>query len=76
MTYSTIEFEKKDHIGFLFLNRPEVLNALSEKMGEELSDCLDRAASDDDLRVLILSGRGKAFSAGADLEMFKQRYES
>ncbi|MFW5908548.1 MAG: enoyl-CoA hydratase/isomerase family protein [Desulfosalsimonas sp.] len=76
MTYSTIEFEKKDHIGFLFLNRPEVLNALSEKMGKELADCLDKAASDDDIRVMILSGRGKAFSAGADLEMFKQRYES
>ncbi|MFW6011341.1 MAG: enoyl-CoA hydratase/isomerase family protein [Desulfosalsimonas sp.] len=76
MSYSTIEFEIKDHIGFLFLNRPEVLNALSEKMGEELADCLGRAAFDNDIKVMIISGRGKAFSAGADLEMFKRRYES
>ncbi|MCF8111412.1 MAG: enoyl-CoA hydratase/isomerase family protein [Desulfobacteraceae bacterium] len=76
MSYSTIEFEKKDNIGFLFLNRPEVLNALSEKMGEELADCLSRAAFDNDIKTMVLSGRGKAFSAGADLEMFKQRYES
>ena len=75
MSYQTIEFEVKDHIGYLFLNRPEVLNALSEQMSSELLDCIGRAASDEAVRVLIMSGRGRAFSAGADLSMFKKRYE-
>jgi 2-(1,2-epoxy-1,2-dihydrophenyl)acetyl-CoA isomerase len=75
MDYNTIFVEKRDSIGFLFLNRPDVLNALSEQMSMELLDYLNRAARDDTLHVLILSGRGRAFSAGADLNMFKERYE-
>lgn len=74
MNYETIVVEKKGPIGFLYLNRPEVLNALSEQMGDELLDFMTRAAADNDLRVLILSGKGRAFSAGADLNMFKKRY--
>jgi len=65
MNYQTIAVEKKGHVGFLYLNRPEVLNALSEQMGNELIDFMTRAAADDDLRVLILTGKGRAFSAGA-----------
>jgi enoyl-CoA hydratase/carnithine racemase len=76
MTYNTIAVEKRDHIGLLFLNRPEVLNALSEEMSRELLHFLAGAAADDDLRVLILTGKGRAFSAGADLNMFKSRYEA
>jgi enoyl-CoA hydratase/carnithine racemase len=76
MTYNTIAVEKRDHIGLLFLNRPEVLNALSEEMSQELLHFLGAAAADDDIRVLILSGKGRAFSAGADLNMFKNRYEA
>ncbi len=76
MTYTTIAVEKRNHIGLLFLNRPQVLNALSEEMSQELLHCLAAAATDDDLRVLILSGKGRAFSAGADLSMFKRRFEA
>jgi len=76
MDYSTIIFEEKGSVGFLYLNRPEVLNALSPRMREELVDCLKQAAHDDDLRVLILSGKGRGFCAGADLNMFKNAYEA
>jgi 2-(1,2-epoxy-1,2-dihydrophenyl)acetyl-CoA isomerase len=72
----TIAVEKKDLIALLFLNRPEVLNALCDEMGHELLHFLREAASDDTIRVLILSGKGRAFSAGADLNMFKTRYEN
>jgi 2-(1,2-epoxy-1,2-dihydrophenyl)acetyl-CoA isomerase len=76
MDYTTIIFEKKERVGILTLNRPEVLNALSPRMREELVHCLDRAASDEDLRVLILTGKGRGFCAGADLNMFKDGYEA
>jgi len=75
MDYTTIAFEKKERIGILYLNRPEVLNALSPRMREELVHCLDHAANDEDLRVLILTGKGRGFCAGADLNMFKDAYE-
>lgn len=76
MAYQTIVFEKKDRIGTLYLNRPEVLNALSDTMRQELLDVLADASADETLRVLILTGKGRAFSAGADLNMFKERYET
>jgi len=76
MNYQTICLEKKDHVGLLHLNRPQVLNALSEEMRSELLHVLQQAAADDGLRVLVITGKGRAFSAGGDLNLFKHRYES
>ncbi|HYZ11574.1 MAG TPA: enoyl-CoA hydratase-related protein [Actinomycetota bacterium] len=52
----------------LTLNRPEVLNALSTELVEELSAALTRAAKDDDARVVVIRGAGRAFCAGYDLK--------
>lgn len=76
MPYQTIAVESKDGVGFLHLNRPQVLNALSEEMRAELLHFLRQAAADDGLRVLVVTGKGRAFSAGGDLHMFKERYEA
>jgi len=76
MNYETISVEQKDNVGFLYLNRPQVLNALSEEMRAELIHFLQQAGADDGLRVLVVTGKGRAFSAGGDLNMFKSRYES
>ena len=73
MNHKTISVERKGEVGILYLNRPEVLNALSNEMREELMDFMTQAAADDGLRVLILTGKGRAFCAGADLNMFKNR---
>ena len=51
----------------LVMNRPEALNALNGQLARELTQALQDAADDDNVRVLILTGNGKAFSAGADL---------
>ena len=75
MNYKTIEVERKGHVSILYLDRPEVLNALSDQMRNELTDFLKEASSDDGVRVLIMTGKGRAFSAGADLNMFKKAYE-
>jgi len=76
MDYKTILVERKGPVGMLYLNRPEVLNALSADMRLELGHFLGLAAQDDALRVLVVSGKGRAFSAGADLNMFKAQYET
>ncbi|MGH2696968.1 MAG: enoyl-CoA hydratase/isomerase family protein, partial [Actinomycetota bacterium] len=52
----------------LTLNRPDVLNALSTELVDALSDALGRAANDEEVRVLVIRGAGRAFCAGYDLK--------
>ena len=72
MPASTIEFEKRGPIAEIRLNRPDKLNAVNDTMNEELCAALADAEKDDEVRVIILSGNGRAFSAGFDLK-FGQR---
>ena len=60
-------------VGHLELNRPEARNALNLALGEQLRATLDAWATRDDLRVVVLSGAGKAFAAGADIAELKDR---
>jgi 2-(1,2-epoxy-1,2-dihydrophenyl)acetyl-CoA isomerase len=76
MEYKTIELIKEEQIAFIYLNRPDVLNALSETMKEELIDALGDTEEDNNIRVLILSGRGRGFCAGADLHRFVEMQEN
>jgi methylglutaconyl-CoA hydratase len=69
--YENIEFELIDSIGTVWLNRPEVHNALNEKMISEIILCFDEIKNMNDVRVVILRGRGKSFCAGADLNYMK-----
>jgi len=74
MPFSTIETEKKEHIGYIYINRPEVRNALNVLAWTELMEAFREYGYDDDVFVIILSGRGsKAFAAGADLNALKER---
>jgi enoyl-CoA hydratase len=66
---SKILFEKRGSVGEIKLNRPEKLNAIDGEMLDGLDAALDRAAADDEIRVLLLRGEGRAFSAGFDLDM-------
>ncbi len=65
--FETIILEKKNNIGYLVLNRPEVLNAISRKLIQEMTDALARVNSDEEIKVLIITGAGKGFQAGADI---------
>jgi 2-(1,2-epoxy-1,2-dihydrophenyl)acetyl-CoA isomerase len=76
MEYKTIELIREEGIAFIYLNRPKVLNALDETMKNELIHALKETAEDDDVRVMILSGRGRGFCAGADLNRFLEVQES
>ncbi len=67
MAYETITFEKDGPIGVLTLNVPKKLNAISETLVTEVNAALDVAENDDDVRVVVLTGAGRAFCAGFDL---------
>lgn len=68
MAYKTLEFEHRDHIGWLTLNRPERLNALSWEMVKELRDFFGSLEENLDIRVVIVRGAGRAFCSGLDLK--------
>jgi 2-(1,2-epoxy-1,2-dihydrophenyl)acetyl-CoA isomerase len=63
----TILYEKGDGVATIALNRRERLNAFDGRMHEEFHEVLDDAASDDEVRCVVLRGEGRGFSAGADL---------
>jgi enoyl-CoA hydratase/carnithine racemase len=67
MEFRYILLEKRDHIARITLNRPDKLNALNEKMFDEIAYALSDIAQDDDMRVVVLTGAGRTFCAGADL---------
>lgn len=64
----TLTYEKDGHIGLITLNRPGRLNALSQTMVRELHQLLDDLGDDLDTRVLLMTGAGRGFCAGADLK--------
>ena len=67
MEYTQITYEVADHIATITLNRPEQLNAFTGVMMREVIDAFDRVDADDDVRVVIVTGAGRGFCAGADL---------
>jgi enoyl-CoA hydratase/carnithine racemase len=68
MSYNTISYDVEDQILTLTLNRPERLNAFNREMLSEMLDAFDRADADDNVRAIIVTGAGRGFCAGADLE--------
>ena len=76
MAYSYILYEKKDdRIALITLNRPEKRNPLTPKLREELIEALKEAERDEQIDVIILTGAGKAFCAGGDIEKFAKRIQ-
>ena len=67
MAFETIIFEKRNNIGYITFNRPDVLNAISTQLLTELKQAIEEIAQDKDIRVVIITGAGRAFMAGADI---------
>jgi enoyl-CoA hydratase len=71
MAYENLLVEKKEGIGYITINRPKVLNALSIKTVRELTDAFEKMGRDKNVAVVILTGSGdKSFVAGADIPEF------
>ncbi len=67
MEFEQIRYDVADHVLTITLSRPERLNAWTQTMCRELLAAFDSAESDDDVRVIVVTGAGRAFCAGADL---------
>jgi enoyl-CoA hydratase len=68
MSFATLLYATEGPLAWITLNRPDKLNAISGVMVAELNQALDQALADDQVRVILLKGEGRAFSAGFDLE--------
>ena len=66
-----VDFEQRGPIGVITMNRPEALNALNDQVLKDLDAVLDAAEANDEVLVLILTGAGRSFVAGADIGQMK-----
>lgn len=76
MSYEYLHIEKTNQVATVWLNRPEVHNAFNEGVISELQRAFEDLGADDEVRVVMLAGRGKSFSAGADLNWMKKAGEA
>ncbi|HJL99086.1 MAG: crotonase/enoyl-CoA hydratase family protein [Acidimicrobiales bacterium] len=73
--FKTLRYEVADHTLTLTMNRPERLNAFNSQMQREFLEALEHADSDDEIRVVIVTGEGRGFCAGADLEKGAETFD-
>lgn len=68
MSYETVQFEISERVATITLNRPDRLNAVNQQMKDDLKECWQRVKEDPDVWVAIITGAGRAFSSGADVQ--------
>ena len=68
MDYETVQVQQRGGELRITLDRPEAMNAWNKQFGLDLLDAIERAAADDDVRAVVITGAGRAFSSGADLK--------
>ncbi|MEX0690618.1 MAG: enoyl-CoA hydratase [Gemmatimonadales bacterium] len=75
MTYENVLLDRTDGIARITLNRPDKLNAFAGTMRQEIADAIRQCAADDAVRVVIITGAGRAFCAGADIRYLQELLE-
>jgi enoyl-CoA hydratase len=73
MDLECVIYEKLDGVAVIRLNRPQVLNAMNKRLWLDMQAALDDAREDEDIKVVVVTGEGRAFSTGADLKESKTR---
>ncbi|HBX53424.1 MAG: enoyl-CoA hydratase [Bacteroidetes bacterium RIFOXYA12_FULL_35_11] len=69
--YETLEIEIKNYVGTIWMNRPDLHNAMNQQLIADLIDCVESMNEEQDVRIVVLRGKGKSFCAGADLNYMK-----
>jgi enoyl-CoA hydratase len=69
---NTLRYETRDRRAYITLNRPERLNAITTETAREIADAVACANDDDGVRVIVVQGAGRAFSAGYDLKLYAE----
>lgn len=72
--YQTLEVSLNNGVAVVTLNQPKIMNALVQEMIDELAELTKRLEKDDDVKVVVLTGNGRAFCAGGDLNRFQQGF--
>jgi 2-(1,2-epoxy-1,2-dihydrophenyl)acetyl-CoA isomerase len=75
MAKKNVLYHIEDHVATVTLNRPHALNAINDALKYELIDLLEKLNKDKSVRIVTLTGAGKAFCAGGDIQQFKKRYD-
>ncbi len=73
MTYEILQISQNDGIAMVTISRPKAMNALNTRFFEEMDHAISQFKSDESLRVVIITGEGKAFVAGADIAEMKDK---
>jgi enoyl-CoA hydratase/carnithine racemase len=73
MSYTNVLVDKRDHIGFITLNRPQAMNTFNVPFARELNDALWEMEKDPEVRVVVIDANGKHFSTGISLDEFKEK---
>jgi enoyl-CoA hydratase/carnithine racemase len=73
MSYTNVLVDKRDHIGFITLNRPQAMNTFNVPFARELNDALWEMEKDPEVRVVVIDANGKHFSTGISLDEFKDK---
>ncbi|HEY7914048.1 MAG TPA: enoyl-CoA hydratase/isomerase family protein [Blastocatellia bacterium] len=76
MTYKAITFDIADRIATVTLNRPDSLNAINVEMREDFTRLIGELQTSDQIGVIIITGAGRAFSAGGDIEYFEKEWNT
>ena len=76
MEYKKILYEVRDGVAVITINSPKTLNAINDEIIEELYQAITAAEADDGVRVMVLTGAGKAFCAGGELGSFREGLEN
>ena len=67
MSYQTLTLETDNHVAKITLNRPEMMNAFSEQLIWDMGEATKAVKDDSQIRILVITGEGRGFTAGADL---------
>jgi len=70
--FDTIIYERREQVAWVTLNRPEVHNAFNVEMIEEMKEVIHRVKEDGTVRIVVLTGKGKSFCSGADLNWLRE----